>query len=184
MESGIEAVKKGSAAPGTMSSAESDKYIQNQRKLKYAGVDLDVTQVPEELVDVGGIPVTEGPRIILCPSFAISQEEIISKIDPKGDNKISKRSSLILDGQGIQLRNINLDGALTIRAHPDANVIVDGLTVQNKGWDLIANDPNKEYDETVRIRGYTMSKHETAEYIIDEPGNYTIGQDGELKKLD
>ena len=34
LEAGIEAVQGGSTAPGTMSSAESDLYIQNQRKLQ------------------------------------------------------------------------------------------------------------------------------------------------------
>ena len=61
-----------------MSSAESDKYIQNQRKLKYAGMDVPVTS-HDELVTVGGIPVTPGPRIILCPAFGISRQEILDK---------------------------------------------------------------------------------------------------------
>merc|ERR1719343_1093241 len=73
LESGVEAVGKGSTAPGTMSSAESDKYIQNQRKLKFAGVDLPVTQSSRDLVVKGGIPISPGPRIILSPAFAITQ---------------------------------------------------------------------------------------------------------------
>ena len=64
-------VKNGGKAPGTMSSAESDKYVQNQRKLKFAGVDIDVTE-EDDLVPIAGIPCTPGPRVILCPGFAIT----------------------------------------------------------------------------------------------------------------
>lgn len=181
LEAGVADVGKGNIAPGTMSSAESDKYIQNQRKLKFAGMDLEVTQ-PEDLVKVAGIPVTPGPRIILAPAFGITREEIVNKV--KGNNKISKSSSLVLDGHHLTIKNLDLDGALVIRAGNDSHVTVDGLTVKNKGWELVENDPSKDYDETVAIRGYTMTKHETQEYIISEPGNFVIGADGELKKVD
>ena len=165
-----------------MSSAESDKYIQNQRKLKAAGVDVPVTNVPDDLVSVGGIPVTPGPRIILCPAFGITREEYVDKV--KGNNKISERSSLVLDGHHLTIKDLELDGALVIRASEHSHVTVDGLKVSNKGWELVENDPNQTYEETVAIRGYTMAKHETKEYIITEPGNFVIGADGELKKLD
>jgi UDP-sugar pyrophosphorylase len=182
LESGIEAVEAGNNAPGTMSSAESDKYIQNQRKLKFAGMDLPVTQIPDDLVSVGGIPVTEGPRVVLCPSFAITQEEIVNKIGE--GNKVSKRSSLVLEGHHLSVNNLDLDGALVIRTGDDSHVTVDGLKVHNKGWELEANDPDKEYEEIIAIRGYTMAKHETKEYLINEPGNFVIGEDGEVKKVD
>jgi hypothetical protein len=29
-----------------------------------------------------------------------------------------------------------------------------------------------------------MAKHETQEYLLYEPGNYVIGPDGEVKKVD
>lgn len=179
LEAGIEAVKKGSTAPGTMSSAESDKYIQNQRKLKYAGMDVPVT-TENSLVTVGGIPVTPGPRVYLGSSFAITQEELISKIS---SGKISKRSSLVLNGNGITIKDMDLDGALVINACDGADVIIDGLEVKNKGWDLLEIPDGGNVPETVSIRGYTMEKLETAEYNIENPGNYIIGKDGKCKKL-
>ena len=180
MESGVEAVGKGSIAPGTMSSAESDKYIQNQRKLKHAGMDVKVTE-SDDLVSVGGIPVTPGPRIILCPAFAITQEEVVRKI--KG-GKISEKSSLVLEGQGLVVKNLQLDGALIIRTGPECEVEVDGLVVENKGYELEEIPEGVDVDETVRIRGYTMAKNEAMEIIIQEPGKYHIGSDGVVKKLD
>jgi len=179
LESGVEAVAQGNIAPGTMSSAESDKYIQNQRKLKHAGMDLKVT-TPDDLVTVGGIPVTPGPRIILCPAFAITQEEVVRKIH---GGSISQRSSLVLEGQGLVVKNLQLDGALIIRAAPHCEVEVDGLVVQNKGFDLEEIPEGADVDESVSIRGYTMTKHEVMEIIIEEPGKYYIGEDGVVKKL-
>jgi len=180
LESGIEAVGGGNIAPGTMSSAESDKYIQNQRKLKHAGMDIDVTE-EEDLVVVGGIPVTPGPRVILCPGFAITQEEVLKKIE---SGKITKRSSLVAEGQKLTIKNLDLDGALIIRAAPDCEVVVDGLVVKNDGYVLEEIQEGAEVEESVSIRGYTMAKNEVKEIIITEPGKYTIGEDGEVKKVD
>jgi len=180
LDSGIESVEKGSTAPGTMSSAESDIYIQNQRKLKHAGVRINVTE-EKDLVKVGGIPVTAGPRIILQPGFAITREEILRKI--KGGS-ISDSSSLVLDGQGLVVKNLELDGALTIRTSPGCEVVVDGLIVKNKGHELREIPQGKDLGEAVNIRGYTLVKHDALEIIIQEPGKYTIGSDGVVKKIE
>ena len=179
MDAGVEDVKKGGKAPGTMSSAESDKYIQNQRKLKFAGVDIDVTQ-EKDLVMVAGIPVTPGPRVILCPGFAITQREVLAKIH---GGKVTRRSTLVLEGEDLKVRNLDLDGALVIRTGHDCDVTVDGLVVRNKGCD-IEEIPEGAADvpEEVAIRGYTLKKHELLEIIINEPGKYLIGADGVIKK--
>lgn len=167
-------------APGTMSSAESDKYIQNQRKLKFAGMDVPVT-TEDDLVTVGGIPVTPGPRIILCPAFTISQQEILDKIQ---GGKITERSSLVLEGHNLVVKNLDLDGALVIRAGPDSHVTVDGLKVRNDGWELEEIPEDADVPESVRIRGYTMNKKDSMIFIIKEPGKFFIGPDGELKKVE
>jgi UDP-sugar pyrophosphorylase len=161
-----------------MSSAESDKYVQNQRKLKFAGMKVESS---DDHVTMAGIPVTRGPRVILCPAFAITQKEILKKID---GGRITERSSLILEGHHLTVRNLDLDGALIIRAGENTHVMVDGLVVRNKGWQLQELDSTQEYPEPIRIRGYVMNKHETLEYLLHEPGNYVIGSDGEVRKLD
>jgi len=180
LESGIEAVESGNIAPGTMSSAESDKYIQNQRKLKHAGMDVELTE-DKDLVKIGGIPVTPGPRIIICPGFAITQQEVVKKIN---GGSITKRSSLVIEGQGLTIKNLQLDGGLVIRAAPHCEVEVDGLVVKNEGCVLEEIPEGTEVEETVSIRGYTMVKREVREIIITEPGKYFIGEDGEVKKVD
>jgi len=180
LESGVEAVLKGSTAPGTMSSAESDKYIQNQRKLKSAGMDIHVTE-ESDLIKLAGIPVTPGPNVILCPAFSITKDEIMNKIQ---GGKISTRSSLVLEGESLTVKNLDLDGALVIRTGPGCEVEVDGLKVQNKGWEKVEVKEGEDVPETVAIRGYVMEKHEAMEIIINEPGKYRIGEDGVIQKLD
>ncbi|EED88709.1 hypothetical protein THAPSDRAFT_42326 [Thalassiosira pseudonana CCMP1335] len=180
LDAGVEDVKKGGKAPGTMSSAESDKYIQNQRKLKFAGVDVPVTE-EKDLVSISGIPVTPGPRIILCPGFAITQQEVVEKME---GGKITQRSTLVLEGEDLKVKNLDLDGALIIRTGHDCNVTVDGLVVRNKGFELEEVPEGSDVPEEVAIRGYTMKKEEVMEIIINEPGKYHVGADGEVKKLD
>lgn len=180
LESGIEAVGDGNVAPGTMSSAESDKYVQNQRKLKHAGMDIDVTE-ETDLVEIGGIPVTPGPRIIICPAFAITQEEVVNKIH---GGKISKRSSLVLEGQGLTVKNLDLDGALVVRTGPNCEVEIDGLVVKNDGCELLEIPEGIDVEESVSIRGYTMEKKEVKEIIITKAGKYFIGADGEVNKVE
>ena len=175
----MEAVKNGSKAPGTMSSAESDKYIQNQRKLRFAGMDIPVND--EDLVTVGGIPVTPGPRVYLAPSSCITQKEIKDKV--KGGT-VSDRSSLVVKGNDIVIESMDIDGALVLDVCDGASLTVDGLKVQNKGWTLEELPEGQDVPESVSIRGYTMAKHETAEYVITEPGKYTLGEDGVVKKVE
>ena len=183
LEAGQEAVAQGNTAPGTMSSAESDKYIQNQRKLRHLGVDVPVTSDNDDLVLMAGIPVTPGPRIILCPAFGITQQEYMEKV--VGPVSITQRSSLVLEGHHLTIRGLQLDGALVIRTGEQSHVTVDkGFSVTNKGWELVELDPTQDYPEHVRIRGYTMTKHETAEYLIDEPGQFVITAEGEVKRVE
>jgi len=179
LESGIDAVKAGSNAPGTMSSAESDGYIQNQKKLKFAGVDLHVSE-EKDLVSIGGIPVTAGPRIVLGPSFATTQDDVKNKI--KG-GKITQRSTLVLDGPDLVLKDVHLDGALIVKADPGCHVEIEGLRVVNRGFELCEIPEGAVVDETVRIRGYTCQKHEAMEFTVTEPGRYHIGSDGVLTKM-
>ena len=182
-EAGVDHVSKGGKAPGTMCSAESDKYISNQKKLKLAGVDLVVTETEDQKVNLAGIPITPGPRIILCPAFAITKSEIMSKIS---GGTITQRSSLVLEGEELYVRNIDLDGALVIRAAHGCHVTVDGLKVENEGWEFVKIPHDADLDkipESVHIRGYTIKRNASKEYIITEPGKYHIGPDGELQRL-
>jgi len=167
--------------PDTASSAESDKYIQNQRKLRHVGMDVPVTEHADDFLKIAGIPVTPGPRIVICPAFSITQEELQAKIQ---GGSVTKRSSLVLEGENLKINNLNLDGALVIRTGKDCDVTVQDLTVQNKGWELRELEDGVDYPEHVKIRGYVMEKHEAMEILIQEPGKYAVDKNGIVTKIE
>jgi UDP-sugar pyrophosphorylase len=83
----------------------------------------------------------------------------------------------------LTVKGLEVDGALVIRCGEESHVTVDGLVVNNKGFELKELDPDQEYPEHVRIRGYAMSKNAVQEYIISEPGNFVIDASGEVKEV-
>ena len=133
-------------------------------------------------MSIAGIPVMPKPRVIICPGFTITQREIIEKIGE--GNVISDRSSLVLEAEGLRVKNLDLDGALVIRTGHDCDVTVDGLIVRNRGYEIVEVGEGEDVPEDVAIRGYTMRKHEVMEIIINEPGRYVIGPDGEVKRVE
>lgn len=46
-------------------------------------------------------------------------------------------STLVLEGEGLHLEGLELDGALVIKAAPGARVSVRGLKVSNEGWVMV-----------------------------------------------
>ena len=188
LAAGQAAVQSGSTAPGTMSSAESDLYVQHQRKLRYVGVQIENNSSADagddERTVVAGIPVTPGPRIMLGPAFGIMQQDYTDKIVNGKAVRISQRSALVVDGHHVTIKALDLDGALVVQAGPNSHVTVDGLVVRNAGWALQELEDSQAHPEKVQIRGYTMDKKETAEYVVDEPGHFVIDSSGVLTKID
>ena len=132
LEAGQDAVQAGSNAPGTMSSAESDEYVQFVRKLVNLGCNIET--VPEsDYVALAGIPVTPGPRMVLSPSFAITKKDYAAKFPHPDQIKISQKSALYLDGTNVVVKSLDLDGALVVQACDGAHVTVEGR-ISNKGW--------------------------------------------------
>jgi UDP-sugar pyrophosphorylase len=131
-------------------SAEADYYACNAELLKLAGADI-VIEEPEEVTFLG-ISARLGARIVLRPSFAISLEEMKTKV--KGKIRISKRSTLILDGD-IVLNGLDLDGALRIVGN---GAIRPNIVVHNIGGrlDPIRGDLEAQ-PPSLRVRGYHVS---------------------------
>jgi UDP-sugar pyrophosphorylase len=167
-----------SGPDATLAAAESDLYVSNQRKLTRVGVHVETTNTMETFA---GVPVTHGPRIVLGAAFGLTQDDLTKKIT--GYMSITERSSLVLDGQHLRIKNLQVDGALVVRCGAESYVTIDGLAVHNQGWELVELDGAKDYPEHVRVRGYTMTKHETAHYNITEPGHFMIGADGQVQKV-
>ncbi|CAJ1441087.1 unnamed protein product [Effrenium voratum] len=127
-------------------SAETDIYACNTRLLQLAG-DVEV-ETPSETTFLG-ITANLGAQIVLQPSFAISLEQLKSKI--RGKIVISKRSTLILEGDVI-LDGLKLDGALWLSGSGRAT----GLCVENQGLRLaaIAEAELAKQVPSLQIRGY------------------------------
>ena len=66
---------------------------------------------------------------------------------------ISKDSALVIEGADVELKSLDLDGAMVVeKLPPGAKLIVDGAKVQNRGWKWRALNPNKGMTEEQYIR--------------------------------
>ena len=159
--------------PESGASAESDFYLAGRMKLTATG--MQVTPSAEELIL--DIPFTRGPRVILRPSFALTLDEVRSKIS---GGSISDEATLLLDGENIQLKNVTLAGrsALVIKACPGATVLVENLTVENDGFELIPLTDEEQSSEStpeyLRIRGYRIENRGAFIHEFTEPGTYRL----------
>jgi len=67
--------------------------------------------------------------------------------------RLSKDSALVINGGAqVHIKSLDLDGALLIDTAPDTKLVVDGLTLQNKGWKWHALNPDKPMTEEQMIR--------------------------------
>ena len=109
--------------------------------------------------------------MVLHPNFACTFDELRGKAS--GGVKVATPGSvLVVEGAGVKLEGLELDGALTIKACPGANVTVKGLKVKNKGWKWVpCGDDANEID---KLRGFIVEKEETETLVFDKPGAYTV----------
>ncbi len=158
--------------PESGASAESDFYLAGRMRLEAAG--SSVTPADEELIL--GVPFTNGPKVLLRPSFALTLSEVREKIS---GCSISGEATLILDGKDIVLENVELSGstALVVKACEGAKVSVKGV-FENKGFDLVkltseelASDRVPEY---LKIRGFRFENRGAAIHEFDQPGEYVV----------
>eukprot|EP00752_Nemacystus_decipiens_P003634 g3349.t1 len=165
--------------PGTASSAESEFYAQAARRLQVAaGCEMG----EPEAVEFAGVPLAVGPRVVLQPSFATTTKDIREKTGP--GVKVSSRSTLVLEGEGLHLEDLELDGALVIKAAPGVTVSVRGLKVANEGWVMVPlpEDLSQVVEED-RVRGYLIEKRATKTIEVTEPGDWIIGVDGDATQV-
>ena len=66
--------------------------------------------------------------------------------------RLSKDAALVINGAQVHIRSLDLNGALVIDAAPGAELVIDGLKVQNKGWTWHALNPEKPSTEEQKIR--------------------------------
>ncbi len=136
--------------------------------------------VAGQLVAFRGVSIPVGAIVSFDAAFAPSIDELAKKVT--GQITISDRSALTLQGAGIKINGLKLDGALEVSAAHGVEVTIENLDVTNAGWKFVEltaaeiNDQN--VPEYLRIRGYRLEKTETASFNITEPGKYVIDQTG------
>merc|ERR1712129_606653 len=122
-----------------------------------------------------GINVKYGARIVLMPSFAMSLEEMKRRLIGGADIKISKDSTLILEGN-VVVKKMELNGTLIVRARGDAKIVIDGLVVKNDGWKFVEIEDldDSKVDAVDKLRGYELVKMEQRIIQFDDDKEHVI----------
>jgi UDP-sugar pyrophosphorylase len=174
LSDGVDKQKSGNA-PEVAASGEQDMYAYAVSALRAAGAQVE----DDKEVDLRGIKVKTSAHVILSPAFGVTTGEIAAKLPGKERIKVSGRSTLLLDGPQIELHGLELDGALVIQAVAGARVVVDKLSVHNKGWSFKTLSPEEDakVDQKYAIRGYTLQRDEQAFFSFDKPGEYVLSDE-------
>jgi UDP-sugar pyrophosphorylase len=183
----LDAGAKGAASgvpPATASSAEMDFYKAHALKLRKAlGPEVARLEKGETQV-VAGIPLETGPRLVLSPALAVTAQELKEKLGQGRGLQVTGRSTLVLDGAGITVESLDLDGTLVVKAGRKARVTVRDAVVRNAGWQLVP--VGDEAAEEARIRGFVVGKDAASGAAVvdlgDAEGAFVITGNGEVLK--
>jgi UDP-sugar pyrophosphorylase len=120
-----------------------------------------------------GISVAYGARIVFLPSFGTTVADIQAKLN--GNISISNESSLILEGSGIVINGLQLNGTLIVRALNGSSIVINDLEVDNNGWDFLdVNTEDEAIEEKYRIRGYLLQESEAQVIEFDDGEEHII----------
>ncbi|MBN1606820.1 MAG: UTP--glucose-1-phosphate uridylyltransferase [Polyangiaceae bacterium] len=159
--------QKAGLPPESAATAEADLYALNRRYLSTAGA----------VVETGPTRAYSGVEVELFPIVLLSQELTVSLAEflPRVSNvRISARSTLVIDAADVVLDGLVLDGALVVRAVPGARVVIRGLVVRNRGWEVTELEEATDSSDSRAIRGYDFVRHETRLIEITEPGEHIV----------
>lgn len=159
--------------PESASSAENDFYGAGRRKLRAAGMEIE----EGEGMSIRGIPWVSGPRVILCPDFALTLADVCERV--RG-GKIAGDATLVVEGD-VRLDNVVVPAGetLAIRVARGASLSVRNFTAGNAGqYRLVCLDDaemaSTEVPEYLRIRGYRIEADEIRRIEITEPGSWLL----------
>lgn len=63
-----------------------------------------------------GLPVDAAAKIVLAPSVGVTQAAVLAHFPTPEDVQISARSVLVVEGAGVTIKKLDLDGTLVVRA--------------------------------------------------------------------
>jgi len=165
-ESAIDKVKSGLDAH-CASSGEADFYALHGDFLRCG---RDVVIGGKEPGVYRGLTIEMPPRIVLSPSFALIEDDIISKV--KGVT-VKQGGTLIVEGEGsVELEDVVVEegAALRISTVKGVELRVLGLNVKNAGYHVEA--PGLTKAEV--IRGFRIVKRDETHLKFEEPGSYAV----------
>jgi UDP-sugar pyrophosphorylase len=154
-EEGVKLQEQGTA-PGTAASGEADQLAAFRLMMRDVG--CHVEDAPEE--SYLGIKVVPGAAIVLKPSFVSAPAEYKAKFPYPEKVRISARSTLVVDGSGVTIEQLDLDGALVLKCADGKSLTVNkSEPITNAGW-VRVKDENSS-DEIIKMRGYRLERLET-----------------------
>ena len=127
-----------------------------------------------KLQTAGNVRVQIPARVVYDAAFASTLGDLKAKL---GKVKVCKGSTLILQGEGIELKNLFLNGSLKIKACPGAKVVVDGLRVKNHmyKWSGVESiKRGEDVPEITAIRGFTVAPFDGPVLEFSRPGEYVV----------
>lgn len=109
----------------TAAEGESNLYAIGANLLRLGG---DGVRIPQQTrsATFAGIPTMVGPKVVLRPSFGVTQAEIRSKVQGASID-LSASSTLLLSGSGVTIKKLQLDGALVVKVRPRITARVDSF---------------------------------------------------------
>ena len=146
---GVTLQSKGTA-PGTAATGEADQYAAVRKILRKIGCKVEDATEETRL----GIKVVPGPAIVFKPNFALCPAEIRARFPAPEKVKISSRSTLIVRGDKVVVKNLDLSGALVVDVKDGKECTIDGLVIQNEGWSRVSCTPDDR--EIIKMRGYKI----------------------------
>ncbi len=164
---------KGGNPPAGAFSGELDLYAANCRTFNAVkGVHVDGPHhIKLETID---LRVNVPARVVYDSYFSSSLADLKAKL---GRVKVCKGSTLILEGEDIEIKNLWLNGSLKIKAAPGCKVVVDGLRVKNSTykWSGVESvKEGEECEEVTAIRGFKVAEFTGPVLEFEEPGEYIV----------
>ena len=166
-ESAIDKVKQGLDAH-CASSGEADFYTLHGDFLR-CGRDV-VIGGEDSPVLYRGLSVEMPPRIVLSPSFALIEDDVIKAV--KGVT-VHKGATLIVEGEGsVELEDVVVEEGSALRISTGEGVVlrVLGLKVANAGYRVEAPGVTK----AEVIRGFRIVRRDETHLKFEEPGSYAV----------
>jgi len=177
--------------PHSAASGEHDVFRANADALRLVGASL---AWEEQQLHFGGVSFAAGAHVVLSPSFAPTLAVLKSRFSSPARVSVTRRSTLVVEGAGVTVDALELDGVLVIdasEADPSVTLAVRfARPVVNKGWELVKLGADEEERarlregqaqldaaqlelqlEQLQMRGYRLQKMETdPKYVVTLKG--------------